>query len=225
MAEEAKEINVIDLYNEELKGNLNLDRDHPEKFMATITMIYPENLTFLEEHGIYLRKSSKWKAATVEPQVLQKVVLRAKDLGFLDAYVQNPSFLTSNIDDVVKRMAKLDSLNVKYVNEKGKYLDFVFSKRAYDNVIREAEGNNLENNGTILNIEFKETADRVMETFNLTQEAANVYAELAKVEKEGLGLKESILKVFAPYSDNLDYLENCITEILSQNEEEKRERA
>ena len=47
-----------------------------------------------------------------------------------------------------------------------------------------------------------------------------IYEKLALVEKEGLSIKETLMKVFGEFSDNLDYLSENIDEILANNKEE-----
>ena len=53
-----------------------------------------------------------------------------------------------------------------------------------------------------------------------------VYENLAKIEKQGLGIRESLIEAFKAYSDtdNLDYLASSIDEILEANKEEVKGR-
>ena len=51
-----------------------------------------------------------------------------------------------------------------------------------------------------------------------------IYESLAKLEKQGLGIRESLIEAFKAYSDNLDYLASSIDEILEANKEEVKGR-
>ena len=182
----------------------------------------PENRVLLSENGINL-KPSEWIVLTIEPEILKKTVLRAKELGFLEAYQQTPSFLKQDVDAVIKRMAHLEHLGVPYKSEKGKYQSFLFSKRGYEYVLSQTSGVNKEVQG-ISDIELKELSDRVMETFAMEDKKNEIYEKLALTEKEGLSIKETLMKVFGSYSDNLDYLSENIDEILANNQEVEKGR-
>lgn len=210
--------NVLKLY-EELKNDYDNTKEHPEKFIQTLAFAEEDNKKILKEYSIKL-KPSQWIVLTIEPEILEKTILRGRDLGFLDAYIQNPAFLKQDVDAVIKRISELDSLSIPYKNSNGKYQSFLFSQRGF-NFVKSQNGVKKESTPSINDIELKEYADRVMETFALTSEKQNVYAKLAEVENEGLGLKESLMKVFKSYSDNHDYLSECIDEILMNNEEVK----
>ena len=76
----------------------------------------------------------------------------------------------------------------------------------------------------ISDIELKELSDRVMETFAMEDKKNEIYEKLALVEKEGLSIKETLMKVFGEFSDNLDYLSENIDEILANNKEVEKGR-
>ena len=46
-----------------------------------------------------------------------------------------------------------------------------------------------------------------------------IYNKVALAEKEGLGLKDTLMAVFKEYSDNLEYLSDNIDEILASYNE------
>ena len=75
-----------------------------------------------------------------------------------------------------------------------------------------------------MDAELKDLADRVMETFAMEDKKNEVYENLAKVEKQGLGIKESLVETFKAYSDNLEYLISSIDEILEADKEEVKGR-
>lgn len=212
---------VKSIYDEEKKG-FDVEKEKPEKFLISLELAEPENRVLLSENGINL-KPSEWIVLTIDQEILKKTVLRAKELGFLEAYQQTPSFLKQDVDAVIKRMAHLEHLGVPYKSEKGKYQSFLFSKRGYEYVLSQTSGVNKEVQG-ISDIELKELSDRVMETFAMEDKKNEIYEKLALAEKEGLSIKETLMKVFGSYSDNLDYLSENIDEILANNQEVEKGR-
>lgn len=212
---------IKSIYDEEKKG-FDVEKEKPEKFLISLELAEPENRVLLSENGINL-KPSEWIVLTIEPEILKKTVLRAKELGFLEAYKQTPSFLKQDVDAIIKRMAHLEHLGVPYKSEKGKYQSFLFSKRGYEYVLSQTSGVNKEVQG-ISDIELKELSDRVMETFAMEDKKNEIYEKLALAEKEGLSIKETLMKVFGSYSDNLDYLSENIDEILANNKEVEKGR-
>lgn len=205
---------------EEAKSEIDQTKEHPEKFIVSLGLAYPENIEFLKnpEYAIKL-SASDWIVLAIEPEILKKTVLRAKDLGFLEAYQQNPSFLKQDVDKVIKRMGELEHLGIPYKSEKGKYQSFLFSERGFTYVINEVEKKSNDLTSRINDYELKELADRVIETFAMENKKQEIYKNLELVEKEGLGLKETLMKVFGTYSDNLDYLSSNIDEIIANNNE------
>jgi len=207
---------------EELKGEFNAEKEHPEKFIQTLAFANEGNKKLLDEKNIKL-KPSDWIVLSIDKEVLEKTIVRAEEFGFLDAYVQNPAFLKQDVDAVIKRMGELEHLGIPYKNEKCKYQSFLFSQRGFNYVVEKATGKKDEvvasTDTEINDIELKEAADRIMETFALTSEREAVYKRILEVEKEGLSVKEALMEVFKTYSDNLDYLSTNIDEILEANEE------
>ena len=205
---------------EAAKSEIDQTKEHPEKFIVSLGLAYPENIEFLKnpEYAIKL-SASDWIVLAIEPEILKKTVLRAKDLGFLEAYQQNPSFLKQDVDKVIKRMGELEHLGIPYKSEKGKYQSFLFSERGFTYVINEVEKKSNDLTPRINDHELKELADRVIETFAMENKKQEIYKSLEIAEKEGLGLKETLMKVFGTYSDNLDYLSSNIDEIIANNNE------
>lgn len=207
---------VLDIYKKLIAG-VDVNKEHPEKFLPSLELVNDENIALLEEYGINL-KPSDWIVLTEEPEILKKAVLRAKDLGFLEAYIQTPSFLKQDVDKVIKRIGELEHLGISYKSEKGKYQSFLFSERGY-NYVLQSSGVIRDITPSVMDVELKELADRVMETFAMEDKRNEVYANLAKIEKEGLGIKESLMHAFKVYSDNLEYLSSSIDEIIEANKE------
>ena len=116
-------------------------------------------------------------------------------------------------------MGELEHLGIPYKSEKGKYQSFLFSERGFTYVINEVEKKSNDLTPRINDHELKELADRVIETFAMENKKQEIYKSLEIAEKEGLGLKETLMKVFGTYSDNLDYLSSNIDEIIANNNE------
>ena len=192
---------VKSIYEEEKVG-FDVNKEHPEKFLLSLELANDGNKEFLK-----------------------KAVLRAKDLGFLEAYVQSPSFLKQDVDKVIKRIGELEHLGIPYRSEKGKYQSFLFSERGYNYVLQNS-GKEVDKTPSVIDAELKELADRVMETFAMEDKKNEIYENLAKIEKQGLGIRESLIKAFEVYNDsgNLDYLISSIDEILEANKEEVKGR-
>lgn len=207
---------IKSVYEEE-KSGFDVEKEHPEKFIVSLELANLENRNLLKEYNINL-KPSDWIVLSIEPEILEKTILRARDLGFLEAYQQTPAFLKQDVDAVIKRIAELDHLGVPYKSEKGKYQSFLFSKRGFDYVLSQVNGEKKEDL-VIENLELKELADRVMETFAMEDKKDEIYNKVALAEKEGLGLKDTLMVVFKGYSDNLEYLSDNIDEILASYNE------
>lgn len=207
---------IKSVYEEE-KSGFDVEKEHPEKFIVSLELANLENRNLLKEYNINL-KPSDWIVLSIEPEILEKTILRARDLGFLEAYQQTPSFLKQDVDAVIKRIAELDHLGVPYKSEKGKYQSFLFSKRGFDYVLSQVNGEKKEDL-VIENLELKELADRVMETFAMEDKKDEIYNKVALAEKEGLGFKDTLMAVFKGYSDNLEYLSDNIDEILASYNE------
>lgn len=189
-----------------------------EPWLTSLLFAKDENKKLLDEYNIKLTPDT-WIVLTIEPEILKKTILRAKDLGFLDAYIQNPSHLKYDVDAVIKRISEFEHLNIPYKNEKGKYQTYLFSKRAYDYIMNSLNKQN--ETPSIIDVELQEYANRVIETFAMEDKKDEIYKKLFEVSKEGLGIKETLIEVFKNYSDNLDYLSTIIDEILNSYKEEK----
>ncbi len=207
---------------ERLINGVDINKEHPEKFIFSLELANVENIDMLEEYGINL-KPSDWIVLSIEPETLKKAVLRAKDLGFLEAYTQTPSFLKQDVDKVIKRIGEVEHLGIPYKSEKGKYQSFLFSERGYNYVLQNS-GASHDKTPSVIDVKLKELADRVMETFAMEDKRNEIYESLAKLEKQGLGIRESLIEAFKAYSDNLDYLASSIDEILEANKEEVKGR-
>ncbi len=120
------------------REKLDLTREKPEKFIMSLVLGY-KNVGLLEKYGINLTKAKEWIVCTYDKTTLEKNILRAEEFGFIEGYKQNPLFLKSPVDDVIKRMGKLESLNVPYKNDKGKYQSYLFNECNYQKVLSQVE--------------------------------------------------------------------------------------
>ena len=211
---------VKSIYEEEKLG-FDVAKEHPEKFLISLELANDGNKELLKEYGISL-KPSDWIVLTIDNELLLKTLLRAKELGFLEAYIQTPSFLKQDVDKVIRRISELEHLGIPYKSEKGKYQSYLFSERGYNYVLESSR--NVDKKPQVLDAELKDLADRVMETFAMEDNKDEVYQRLMSVEKSGLGLKDSLIETFKIYSDNLEYLALSIDEIIEANKEELKGR-
>lgn len=190
------------------KGKENRPENKPEEFLVSLELAYPENIALLAEKNIDL-KPSQWIVLAKEPATLKKTILRAEEFGFIDAYMQNPSYLKADVDKVIKRMAELEHLGIPYINDKGKFQSLLFSERAYNYVV----GSNMN-----INVELQELADRLIETFALEDKKDSINREVVEADKEGLSTKEVLIEVFTKYSINKEAISYSIDEILASKE-------
>ena len=134
MAEIIGFTDIKSLYDE-LVTNLDLNREHPEKFVATLLYAYPSNKGLLETFNIKLKRASQWSVLTIDPETLEKTLLRARDFGFLEAYQQNPSFIKRDIDKTLKIMGEAGAMGLlDQVNETKKWPGYLFSNRGFNYV-------------------------------------------------------------------------------------------
>lgn len=214
---------------DKIKNDYNPEKDKPEKFLASLDedYAYPENVALLQREDINIKlKPSQWMVLGIEPVLLEKTVLQAKDLGFLEAYQQNPAFLKQAVEKIVKRISECEALGIEYKNEKGKYQPWLFSNRGYAYVLKEkapskAKEVEAEEEHTLDIGELKENVDRVIETFALESERDLIYSRLTDFMTSEMSMKEILMQIFGEYADNKDYLSTSIDEIMGMNEEEK----
>ena len=229
MADIVKFEDIKGLYSELVK-DIDLNKTRPEKFISSLLFAYPENVELLkrEDINIKLTKPSQWNILAIEPQELEKRLLRGRDLGFLTAYQQNPAFVKVNVDTIIKRMSECDAYSIKYINENGKYASWLFSNRAYAYVtgsVVKKEEPSVDATPSVDYEVAKEYATRVMESFNLQSEAEYIYKHLEKLMNTDLSLKNILMEAFREYAvDNEAFLSDTIDEIISLDKEEKRGR-
>jgi len=229
MADIVKFEDIKRLYSELVK-DIDVDKTRPEKFISSLLFAYPENIELLkrEDINVKLTKPSQWSILAIEPQELEKRLLRGRDLGFLAAYQQNPVFVKVDADTILKRMSECDAYGIKYVNEKGKYASWLFSNRAYAYVtgsVVKKEEPSVDGTPSVDYEVAKEYATRVMESFNLQSEAEKIYKHLEELMNSNLDFKKLLMETFKEYAvDNEAFLSDTIDKIMSLDKEEKRGR-
>ena len=206
------------------KVNYNPNLGPAEKFLVSLDKANDENFAIKEKYGLVLRPKD-WIILTIDPKELEKRLAQAKSLGFVKAYEQNPSFLKQKIEDVTKRMSTLDALGISYIDENGKYLQIVFSKRAFDYITSRAK-----NNRPLLGEEKEELAsdgpsvrkyaERLIEEFNLLNNSEEIRNKVKYLEISQETPANILFQVFRGYADNEEYLLNKIDELIDQYKKE-----
>ena len=174
------------------------DKAQIEKYAASYTVANNENEKILKSHGIEIKKPSQAiiLAYTPEEKDFNRELKLAEEMGFIDAYKQNPRHLSQPIEEVIKRMAKAEANGINYKNEKGIYASFIFSERAFNYVLSQSEGIKKEspsnapiNSDTPIDsetmAEVKENALRVLEAFAMDDEKDRVFARLDAIWDKG----------------------------------------
>ena len=218
----------IDLINKTEENCKEQDAKQAEKFLVSYKMAYPESSEVLDNHDIKLKKHSQAIVLTIDPETLERQLKLAEEMGFIAAYQQNPRHLTQPIEMVIKRMAKADAAGVTYKNEKGIYASFIFSNRAF-NYIMAQNGNTLEDTvSPELDIdlsEIKEDALHVLEAFDMSDKASEIYSRIDTLTNSELGEKEMLFEALKVLGGDKGLLLSKIDEVLLQKEEMKRGKA
>ena len=94
------------------------DKDHPEKYLTSLNYCSNENFDAINEKlvrdGHF--KPSSWFIMSNTNDIIKKRIARADSLGYLDAYIQNPSFINYQDEKIVKRMSECDAKQIPYKN-------------------------------------------------------------------------------------------------------------
>lgn len=218
---------VIDLTKRLEKNYKDQDKEQTYKFSASLVLANPESLDVLEKHNVTIKKPSQTIVLTIEPQELERQLKLAEEMGFIAAYQQNPRHLTQPIEMVIKRMAKSDAVGVTYKNEKGTYASFIFSQRAFDYVMTQAENAKEQTpsepqiEGNLNLEEAKEDALHVLEAFALEDKKEEIYERIDSIADKGLSEKEMLIEAFKIINGDENLLISKIDEVLAQKEEKE----
>ena len=201
------------------------------KSMVSYSLANEKSYEVLKKHGVEIKKPSQVIVLLIEPEELDRELKLAEEMGFVDAYKQNPRHLTQPVEMVIKRMAKADAVGVTYKNEKGVYASFIFSERAFNYIINKNEDvkkvvDETPRNDQALDenvdlAEVKEDAMRVLETFALTDKKDEIMANIDMVASKDLGKKEILFEALKSLGDEKILLAT-IDEILAQSDGMKR---
>ena len=219
---------AIDLINKTKENFKEQDSEQIEKYIASYSMANPKSLEVLENHNIKIKKPSQAIVLTIDPTELERELKLAEEMGFIAAYQQNPRHITQPIEMVIKRMSKADAVGVTYKNEKGIYASFIFSNRAFNYIMSQ---NNISMEDTVspeletdLSL-IKEDALHVLEAFDMSDKASEIYSRIDTLANSGLGEKEMLFEALKILGGDKGLLLSKIDEVLLQNEEMKRGRA
>lgn len=211
--------NIIKERLDRLRPYIDPSKDKPEKFMASLLVVNDENIDIAIKYNLKL-KPSVWSVLSIDPMLFEKTLVRASELGFIDAYTQNAANLKQDVDVVIKRMSELDHLGIPYKNEKGKYSSSPFSLRGFNYVKSLKVKEEKKNNELTIDYDLKELADRLIENYNVSDKDG-IYQRLRGMQDEDLSVKEVLMELFKEYDPNLDNLNNNIEELMNGLQETK----
>ncbi len=220
---------VIELYNK-LKPNIDLNKEHPEKFLPSLVVADDTNIDLLADNGFKINKPSQFIVYDCDKEFLNKNITQSNALGLKDAYIQNPRHLTRSIDDISRKVSKFEAMGIPYKNEKGKYQSYLFSNRGSEYIIRqiskdENKSKNEDNLETSVTTDLdvvKEQALRIMEEFSLTDKKNEVDKRIDEIGNKGLSEKEILMEAFKNYAADLNFLSDKIDQILAFNQSQRR---
>lgn len=216
---------AIELINETKANFKEQDAAQINKYCVSYDLADPESLKVLESHGITIKKPSQAIVLTEEPVNLDRKIKLAEEMGFVDAYKQNPRHLSQPIEKVIKRMSMADANNISYKNEKGTYASFLFSNRAFNYIAGKStltEGDSPEQDLDLA--EVKEDALRILETFAMEDKKDEIYARIDAIADKDLSEKEMLVEALKTLGGAESVLTETIDTILLQKEEMKRGR-
>lgn len=215
---------AIEIINETKTNFKEQEIGQIEKHSVSYNLANPESLKVLTNHGIVIKKPAQVIALTEEPADLDRKIKLAEEMGFVDAYKQNPRYLTQPVEKVVKRMAYADAHNISYKNENGRFKPIVFSNRIFKYTTQntKAENDSPELDSNLA--EIKEDALHILETFAMNDKAEEIYARIDSLANSDLGEKEILVEALKVLGGDENVLISAIDEMLSQKEEMKRGR-
>ena len=216
---------AIELINEIKKSFKEQDVEQIEKYSVSYNLANPESLEVLTSHGITIKKPSQVVVLTEDPDNLDRKIKLAEEMGFADAYKQNPRHLSQPIEKVIKRMSNADANNINYKNEKGTYASFLFSNRAFNYIAGQKANVEIDSPELDSDIaEVKEDAMHILETFAMNDKAEEIYGRIDALANSDLSEKEMLVEALKVLGGDERVLISAIDEMLMQKEETKRGR-
>lgn len=109
------------------------------RFMATLPLVdekeLREELEFLESKGVKITKAREVKVLAEPVANLVKKFSILGEIHEEDLYVQDPSQIVKNAIDIYKKIQYCKQVGKVYKNEEGKYSNFLFSEKSWNNEI------------------------------------------------------------------------------------------
>ena len=196
-----------------LKSNFS-EKERIEDFLVSATDFDENNIKLLEDNDIHISKASQLIVLQMDNEELKRNIARADELGFIDAYKQNPRNAVRDANVVARRIAESEAHNVPWKNEEGKISQHLFGNRLYNYVLGQTSEEEVTEDVTKDNTEVLELAYRLLEEFALDDKKDEVKAKLDEIKDKGLSTKEMLMEVMKAYGGNLEFLSSKIDELL-----------
>ena len=195
-----------------LKSNFS-EKERIEDFLVSATDFDENNIKLLEDNDIHISKASQLIVLQMDNEELKRNIARADELGFIDAYKQNPRNAVRDANVVARRIAESEAHNVPWKNEEGKISQHLFGNRLYNYVLGQTSEEVTEDI-TKDNTEVLDLAYRLLEEFALDDKKEEVKVKLDEIKDKGLSTKEMLMEVMKAYGGNLEFLSSKIDELL-----------
>ena len=195
-----------------LKSNFS-EKERIEDFFVSATDFDENNIKLLEDNDIHISKASQLIVLQMDNEELNRNIKRAEELGFIDAYKQNPRNAVRDANVVARRIAESEAHNIPWKNEEGKISQHLFGNRLYNFVLGQTKEEVTED-VTKDNTEVLELAYRLLEEFALDDKKEEVKTKLDEIKDKGLSTKEMLMEVMKAYGGNLEFLSSKIDELL-----------
>ena len=196
-----------------LKSNFS-EKERIEDFLVSATDFDENNIKLLEDNDIHISKASQLIVLQMDNEELKRNIARADELGFIDAYKQNPRNAVRDANVVARRIAESEAHNIPWKNEEGKISQHLFGNRLYNYVLGQTNEEKVTEDVTKDNTEVLELAYRLLEEFALDDKKEEVKLKLDEIKDKGLSTKEMLMEVMKSYGGNLEFLSSKIDELL-----------
>lgn len=196
-----------------LKSNFS-EKERIEDFLVSATDFDEKNIKLLEDNDIHISKASQLIVLQMDNEELERNIKRAEELGFIDAYKQNPRNAVRDANVVARRIAESEAHNIPWKNEEGKISQHLFGNRLYNYVLGQTNEEKVTEDVTKDNTEVLELAYRLLEEFALDDKKEEVKLKLDEIKDKGLSTKEMLMEVMKSYGGNLEFLSSKIDELL-----------
>lgn len=215
---------VIELRKSVTENFKDRDNAQVEKFMVSLALADPECVELLKKYNVELTKSSQFIVLTQDPKTLTQALELAQKMDFLNAYKADPKRLCQSVTHVIKRMSKCDAEGISYKKEDGRFENFIFSERKFNEMLSvvkpEVKEEKEVSNEVVESFDIENVKDialRVLEQFAMTDKKEEVYSRLEEIKTSGLGVKEMLMESFKVCGGNTEILSSTIDELLEQN--------